>query len=97
MKKLEELGVSPSPWSLNVETCTVVDAKGRPVLDNEYGVASMEDADMNFFIASSSLYDALYDMVKVFGHHALFKDEAAAVAKAKAALAKAAGEREVAG
>lgn len=63
MKKLEQLGASPAPWKLDLETCTVKDANGKPVLDNEFGVASMEDADMSLFIASGSLYKCLREAV----------------------------------
>ena len=65
MKTLAQLGASPAPWSLNLETCTVVDAKGRPVLDNEFGVASMEDADMNLFIESAGLYECLCEATEM--------------------------------
>ena len=63
MKTIEQLGASPAPWSLNLETCTVVDVNGRPVLDNEFGVASMEDADLDLFIGSAGLYECLREAV----------------------------------
>lgn len=108
MKTLEQLGISPYPWSLNLETCTVVDAKGRPVLDNEYGVASMEDADMNLFLECAGLYECLCEAVKekCTECHQINDYESdigiewqmckgCPVNKWRAALAKAAGESEV--
>lgn len=107
MKTLEELGISPAPWSLNLETITVVDAKGSPVIDNKYGVKSMEDADMNLFLECAGLYECLYEAVneKCTECHQINDYESdidvewqmckgCPVKKWRAALAKAAGESE---
>ena len=106
MKTIAQLGASPAPWSLNLETCTVVDANDKPVLDNEFGVSSMEDADMNLFLASAGLYECLRELHYWSGR--LLEtgnddsDNVMIVAKvnewrekARAELAKAAGESEV--
>lgn len=100
MKALEQLGISPTPWSNTVETekpfeiNSVWDARNGCILSGGY-FESLNDARL--IAAAPDLYEALYDVVDYCESTHLVPSErfGKVLAKVKAALAKAAGESEV--
>ena len=100
MKALEQLGISPTPWSNTVETekpfeiNSVWDARNGCILSGGYS-ESLNDARL--IAAAPDLYEALYDVVDYCESTHLVPSErfGKVLAKVKAALAKAAGESEV--
>ena len=100
MKALEQLGISPTPWSNTVETekpfeiNSVWDARNGCILSGGY-FESLNDARL--IAAAPDLYEALYDVVDYCESTHLVPSErfGKVLEKVKAALAKAAGESEV--
>ena len=100
MKALEQLGISPTPWSNTVETekpfeiNSVWDSRNGCILSGGY-YESLNDARL--IAAAPDLYEALYDVVAYCESTNLVPSErfGKVLAKVKAALAKAAGESEV--
>ena len=100
MKTLEQLGISPAPWTNTINTeepfeiNSVWDARNGCILSGGYS-ESLNDARL---IASApDLYEALYDVVAYCESTHLVPSErfGKVLARVKAALAKAAGESEV--
>ena len=99
MKTLEQLGVSPAPWTntikskITFETIRVWDAMNGGILTGGYAEA-LNDARL--IAATPDLYEALYDVVAYCESTHLVPSGrfGKVLAMAKAALAKAAGESE---
>lgn len=93
MKTLEQLGISPAPWKIN-EYATVLD-RYSTIISGQYGPYNWHNA--RIIAAAPELYEALYDVVAYCeSTHLVPSDRFGKVlARAKAALAKAAGESEV--
>ena len=97
MKTLEELDISPVPWSNIVgtekpfEINSVWDARNGCILSGGYA-QSVNDARL--IAAAPELYEALYDVVAYCESTHLVPSEkfGKVLAKVKAALAKAGGE-----
>ena len=100
MKTIEQLNISPTPWTNTINTekpfeiNSVWDARNGCILSGGYS-ESLNDARL---IASApNLYEALYDVVAYCESTHLVPSErfGKVLARVKAALAKAAGESEV--
>ena len=100
MKTIEQLNISPTPWTNTINTekpfeiNSVWDARNGCILSGGYS-ESLNDARL---IASApDLYEALYDVVAYCESTHLVPSErfGKVLARVKAALAKAAGESEV--
>ena len=100
MKALEQLGISPTPWTNTINTekpfeiNSVWDARNGGILTGGYS-ESLNDARL--IAAAPDLYEALYDVVAYCESTHLVPSErfGKVLARVKAALAKAAGESEV--
>ena len=90
MKTLEQLGISPTPWTKAGDI--VDDDEGRVIFtayeDDDY-------ANARLIAAAPELYAALFEMVEMYRDGGSYDYEQEVIKKAKAALAKAAGESEV--
>ena len=102
MKTIEQLNISPTPWTNTINTekpfeiNSVWDARNGCILSGGYS-ESLNDARL---IASApDLYEALYDVVAYCESTHLVPSErfGKVLARVKAALAKASGESEVGG
>ena len=102
MKTIEQLNISPTPWTNTINTekpfeiNSVWDARNGCILSGGYS-ESLNDARL---IASApDLYEALYDVVAYCESTHLVPSERfeKVLARVKAALAKASGESEVKG
>lgn len=110
MKKLEELGISPTPW--RVEKCTyndtrvecIVEANGKIIVETDSGCYPPEVPDATIMAAAPELYQALW--FQCFGNTGvgncrnckgaeLGNCKTCPLGNARAALAKASGEGEV--
>ena len=100
MKTIEQLNISPTPWTNTINTekpfeiNSVWDARNGCILSGGYS-ESLNDARL---IASApDLYEALYDVVAYCESTHLVPSErfGKVLARVKAALAKASGESEV--
>ena len=100
MKTIEQLNISPTPWTNTINTekpfeiNSVWDARNGCILSGGYS-ESLNDARL--IAAAPDLYEALYDVVAYCESTHLVPSErfGKVLAKVKAALAKAAGESEV--
>ena len=100
MKTLEQLNISPIPWTNTINTekpfeiNSVWDARNGGILTGGY-TESLNDARL--IAAAPDLYEALYDVVAYCESTHLVPSErfGKVLARVKAALAKAAGESEV--
>lgn len=99
MKKIDELGISPSPW--RVCTCfngqdvdCLCDANGKTIVETDCGVYPPKMTDACMMGASPELYDSLYDVVAYCEATHLVPSERfkKVLEKAKRAISKAAGE-----
>lgn len=103
MKKLEELGISPTPW----RTEKLQSGEFQHIYADNYPVAlSVKNEDARLTAAAPKLYKALYELVEAYeacnahdgtcGNCERLKmcqqDEERIIANAKSALAEAAGE-----
>ena len=100
MKTIEQLNISPTPWTNTINTekpfeiNSVWDARNGCILSGGYS-ESLNDARL--IAAAPDLYEALYDVVAYCESTHLVPSErfGKVLARVKAALAKAAGESEV--
>ena len=100
MKTIEQLNMSPTPWTNTINTekpfeiNSVWDARNGGILTGGY-TESLNDARL--IAAAPDLYEALYDVVAYCESTHLVPSErfGKVLARVKAALAKAAGESEV--
>ena len=92
MKTLEQLGISPTPWT---KAGDIVDDNEGRVIFNAY--EDDDYANACLIAAAPELYEALYDVVAYCESTHLVPSErfGKVLAKVKAALAKASGESEV--
>lgn len=92
MKTLEQLGISPTPWT---KAGDIVDDNEGRVIFNAY--EDDDYANARLIAAAPYLYEALYDVVAYCESTHLVPSErfGKVLSKVKAALAKAAGESEV--
>lgn len=93
MKKLEELGVSPAPWSANKNNNVL---SGRPMVSDVFG-NDLDDSDANLIAAAPELYEELrkaYEFIEQVGDAVggLPEDVVFNQYNARKALDKAAGE-----
>lgn len=102
MKKIEELGISPTPWHIGSAHRCVYDDGGY-IVHNEplrHGLPyDRRKANTRLIAAAPKLYAALYDILLVANNRLPTQptlEEIEAVRKAKAALAEAVSESEVA-
>lgn len=98
MKKLEELGISPAPLDIAEPTgltATVVSVVNDDVCME---IASCSENDARLIAAAPELYEAVSDLLEIVGNVSEYIGvdcgTMGKVEKAKAALAKAAGESE---
>lgn len=93
MKTLNQLGISHTPWRIN-DHASVLD-RYCEIISGQYGPYNWHNAHL--IAAAPYLYDALYDVIDYCESTHLVPSErfGKVLAKVKAALAKAAGEREV--
>ena len=105
MKRLEELGISPTPWRVGeAQNYWIEDAHHEMVCDdltyrgNDKSADDEEHANARLIASAPDMYDALYDVVAYCESTHLVPSErfGKVLVKAKAALAKASGEGEVA-
>ena len=102
MKTIEQLNISPTPWTNTINTekpfeiNSVWDARNGCILSGGYS-ESLNDARL--IAAAPDLYEALYDVVAYCESTHLVPSErfGKVLARVKAALAKASGESEVGG
>ena len=102
MKTIEQLNISPTPWTNTINTekpfeiNSVWDARNGCILSGGYS-ESLNDARL--IAAAPDLYEALYDVVAYCESTHLVPSErfGKVLARVKAALAKASGESEVKG
>ena len=100
MKTLEQLNISPTPWTNTINTKkpfeinSVWDARNGCILSGGYS-ESLNDARL--IAAAPDLYEALYDVVAYCESTHLVPSErfGKVLTRVKAALAKASGESEV--
>lgn len=105
MKTLEQLGISPAPWKVAMDDIAMVFSGSKyPSLSTPHicEVDIIDDPerkcnDIKLIAAAPELYEALYDVVAYCESTHLVPSErfGKVLAKVKAALAKAAGERKV--
>ena len=100
MKTIEQLNISPTPWTNTINTekpfeiNSVWDARNGCILSGGYS-ESLNDARL--IAAAPDLYESLYDVVAYCESTHLVPSErfGKVLARVKAALAKASGESEV--
>ena len=94
MKTLEQLGISPAPWYIEKNTgvlCAKSERYKHPIVD-DYGNFENNN-DKRLIAAAPELYAALFEMVEMYRDGGSYDYGQEVIKKAKAALAKAAGER----
>ena len=97
MKTLEELGISPAPWHIEKNAgvlCAKSERYKHPIVDDCGNFENNNDERL--IAAAPYIYEALYDVVAYCESTHLVPSErfGKVLAKAKAALAKAAVESE---
>ncbi len=96
MKRLDELGVLPAPWTCNTDKPAVYDKDGRCVADCEIHFAMRKDiADARLIAAAPSLYEALTAMLSCAEKNAPYLDMShmeIAMDMARKAIRQAGGE-----
>lgn len=102
MKKLEELGISPTPWKVRLldwgkdRVDSIDDANGEIIVETDYGVYLHKLPDARMLAAAPKLYAALYKLLGDACQHCDLRGacQAAcnAVQNARDALAEASGE-----
>ena len=99
MKTLEQLGISPTPWSVDVHN-NIRTGDGHTLaatmVSDAYGHDRTEQ-DASIIAAAPELYDMLQSLVEYIDHECIPCGETACelMAAAHNVLAKAAGESEV--
>lgn len=96
MKTLEQLGISPAPWTVdNHNNISTGDGHtlAATIVSNAYGLDKTENNAL-IIAAVPELYAALFEMVEMYRDGGSYDYEQEVIKKAKAALAKAAGESE---
>ena len=96
MKTLEQLGISPAPWTVdNYNNIRTGDghALAATIVSNAYGLDETENNAL-IIAASPELYAALFEVVKMYRDGGSYDYAQEVIKTAKAALAKAAGESE---
>lgn len=110
MKKLEELGISPTPWFARIlrwdknRVDGIEDANGKTIVETDSGCYPPEVPDATIMAAAPELYQALW--FQCFGNTGvgncrnckgaeLGNCKTCPLGNARAALAKASGEGEV--
>ena len=99
MKKLEELGISPTPWGYSLGNRQMLVTRGTAqTIFIEYGLElqhakrPMRYANARMFAAAPDMYVALRELINAVLNGDPCYD---AIQRGKAALAKASGEGEV--
>lgn len=96
MKTLEQLGISPAPWTVDNHN-NIMTGDGHTlaatIVSNAYGLDKTENNAL-IIAAVPELYAALFEMVEMYRDGGSYDYEQEVIKKAKAALAKAAGESE---
>ncbi|MCQ2300609.1 MAG: hypothetical protein MJZ81_10855 [Bacteroidales bacterium] len=68
MKRVEELGISPTPWMVVFNNGGFVDgiedASGKLFVDSDYGLRGPELPDARLMSKSPMLYDCLFEAVE---------------------------------
>ena len=102
MKTLEQLGVSPAPWSIEYDdtidrVVNILGAKKNIIVETDCGYYPPELPDARLMSAAPELYEALQSLVEYIDRECIPCGENACelLAAAHNALAKAAGESEV--
>lgn len=101
MKTLEELGISPAPWSIEYDdtidrVVNILDANNKIIVETDYGFYPPELPDARLMKAAPKLYAACYEMLRYYYEQntntTVFNT---ALELMKQAVAEAAGESEV--
>ena len=101
MKTLEQLGISPSPWSIEYDdtidrVVNILDANNKIIVETDYGFYPPELPDARLMKAAPKLYVACYEMLRYYYEQntntTVFN---IALELMKQAVAEAAGESEV--
>ena len=101
MKTLNQLGVSPAPWSIEYDetidrVVNILDANNKIIVETDYGFYPPELPDARLMKAAPKLYAACYEMLRYYYEQntntTVFNT---ALELMKQAVAEAAGEREV--
>lgn len=71
MKKLEELGISPAPWSVKYDSLidrvlNIFDANDEIIVETDYGYYPPELADARMMAAAPELYDGCYELLRYY-------------------------------
>ena len=96
MKSLNQLGISPTPWSVDNHNNIRTDdghTLAATVVSNAYGLDETENNAL-IIAASPELYAALFEVVKMYRDGGSYDYAQEVIKTAEAALAKAAGESE---
>ena len=101
MKTLEQLGISPIPWSIEYDdtidrVVNILDANNKIIVETDYGFYPPELPDARLMKAAPKLYAACYEMLRYYYEQntntTVFNT---ALELMKQAVAEAAGESEV--
>ena len=98
MKTLEQLGISPAPWRQAANGYGTLDVLGSDdslVVAYENPINNNDQENRRLIAAAPELYAALLEMVEMYRDGGSYDYEQDVIKMAKAALAKAAGEKEV--
>ena len=97
MKTLEELNIIPAPWRQVANGYGTLDVLGSDdslVVAYENPLDNNDQENRRLIAAAPELYAALFEMVEMYRDGGSYDYEQEVIKMAKAALAKAAGERE---
>lgn len=101
MKTLEQLGISPTPWSIEYDetidrVVNILDANNKIIVETDYGFYPPELPDARLMKAAPKLYAACHEMLRYYYEQntntTVFNT---ALELMKQAVAEAAGESEV--